>query len=276
MQLQWLFLLNWKTEEFLLNKLNALKSQGVENLVILADFDKTFTVWNSYTSWSLLARSWLVDENYAIERDKYYEINRPIEIDWNLDFEFRKENTKNWWLAHLNLILKYKITRDQIDKVAFDNMKFREWSIDFINLLNDLNIPLIIVSAWIWNFIEEFLRTNNVLHKNISIEANFLTFDESWVVSGVDKDHIIHTLNKDNHVLKESSRSLIGNRTNGLIMWDNIEDIRIKNLVKLENYFWIWLLASDSKPEDFENTQFDCVNMQSDFWPITNIFKYII
>lgn len=61
-----------------------LPIQNLDNLYVVADFDRTITTGSSLTSWSVLADTDLVPEEYSVERHHFYEIYRPIEVDTSL------------------------------------------------------------------------------------------------------------------------------------------------------------------------------------------------
>lgn len=44
---------------------------------------------------------------------------------------------------------------------------------------------------------------------NISVESNFLLYDSTGTVSGLDKEHIIQPFNKNKHTLNDKSTRLV-------------------------------------------------------------------
>lgn len=194
---------------------------------LLTDFDKTLTKGNSKTSWSLLMRSGLMPEEYSKKRMEYFDIYHPIEINYELPLEERKEKMNEWWMKHLNLFIEFKLRESLIEQIVSDPdlMSFRDGAKEFLKLCKTRKIPIIIISAGIGNFIEQFLRYNNCLHDNIMIIANFINF-ENGVAAGFTRN-IIHPLNKDEHEVPQKIKEVIQKRPYTLMMGDGIDDIKM-------------------------------------------------
>ena len=137
-----------------------LPINDLSNLFVVADFDRTITNGNSKTSWSILSESSLVPKEYKNERQEFYNYYRPIEVDESLDYEYKASQMKEWYQKHIGLFVKYKITEEIFKNAATDLriMEFRPGAKEFIKLLHDNNIPLIIISAGIGNFIETYFE----------------------------------------------------------------------------------------------------------------------
>ena len=65
---------------------DLLPLKMLNELYVVAVFDRTITKGNSKTSWSILANSNLVPKSYIEERQELYNYYRPIEIDENMDY----------------------------------------------------------------------------------------------------------------------------------------------------------------------------------------------
>jgi HAD superfamily hydrolase (TIGR01544 family) len=244
-----------------------------DNFFVVADFDKTFTTWDWATSWYMLAKSGLVGRDYEEKRKQLYEYYRPFELNNQLSFEERNEKMNEWRFKHLSLLIEYKVQREQITNVTKEYMEFREWVKEFFANAKQHNIPIIIVSAWIGNFIEEFLQFQGIDMSNVAIESNFLLYDEHGNVIGMDKTHIIQPLNKNQHILTQKSLNLVWIRKNALVLWDGTGDLRMIDLFDVESYISIWLLNSETSPEYFDNSWFDIVSTNPDFSFINQIIR---
>ena len=133
---------------------NSLPFQDLNNVYIVADFDRTITTGNSQASWSILANSDLVPKSYVEERQKLYEKYRPIELDETMDFKLRTQLIKEWFQKHIELFVKYQISEEIFEKAATNLrvLEFRPGAKEFLSFLNENQIPLIIISAGIGNF----------------------------------------------------------------------------------------------------------------------------
>jgi hypothetical protein len=69
------------------NVVDRIKDWNNDSIYILTDFDRTITIGNSESSWSILSKSKLVPKQYVSDRQTYYEYYRPIEVNEKFDFE---------------------------------------------------------------------------------------------------------------------------------------------------------------------------------------------
>lgn len=221
-----------------------------DDIYILTDFDRTLTLGSSSTSWSVLSKSDKVPKDYVIERQKYYDYYRPIEIDTNLPFETKNELMKEWWIKHINLFVKYKIS-EEIIKDAARNLRvmaFRNGAEDFLKNMKERNIPVIIISAGIGNFIKEFLIMNNCFYDNIHIVSNFIKFENGYAI-GVE-DNITHSLNKNEISMPEEVKKEYIGRNNIILLGDGLDDVKMASEEKRESALKIGFL--EEKVEENE------------------------
>lgn len=194
---------------------------------VLTDFDKTITEGSSNSSWSILSKSGLVPKEYVEERQKLYDYYRPIEINEELDYETKSKLMTEWWEKHINLLIKYKMSEEVINKAANDYriMSFRKGAKEFLQNMKDRNIPVIIISAGIGNFIKQFLIKNGCDFDNIFIVSNFIKFEKGMAV-GI-TGNVTHSLNKNEVFLPNEISELIEKRENIILLGDAISDIRM-------------------------------------------------
>jgi Haloacid Dehalogenase superfamily, subfamily IB, phosphoserine phosphatase-like len=204
-----------------------IDSLNYEKVHILTDFDRTITIGSSESSWSILSKSKLVPKEYIEERQELYNYYRPIEIDEKLDFKEKNKLMIEWWNKHIRLFIKYKLPESVINNAAnnLHVMSFREGASKFLEAMKENNVPVIIISAGIGNFIEQFLIKNKCNFSNIYIVSNFITF-ENGIASGI-KDNLIHSLNKNEVAIPEYIKSLIKHRENIILLGDSVSDIKM-------------------------------------------------
>ena len=184
---------------------------------------------NSKTSGSILANSDLVPDSYIKDRQTLYDYYRPIEISDNLDYSYKLQMMREWYQKHVDLFVKYKVSKKIFDEAATNLriMEFRPYAREFIRFLYEHNIPLIIISAGIGNFIESFLEHNNCKFDNIYISSNNIIF-ENGVAVGVGKN-VIHSFNKNEISLPDDIFARIKNRDNVLLLGDQVSDLNMVN-----------------------------------------------
>lgn len=224
------------------NLKGKLKKFNENNTYVVTDFDRTITKGRSTSSWSILSKSKEVPAEYVKRRQEYYDYYRPIEIDETLDYDTKNKLMTEWWTKHINLFIEFKLKKSVIDNAArdLDVMEFREGAKEFLESLYKRNIPVIIISAGIGNFIEQFLIRNNCNFDNIYIVSNFLKF-ENGIACGI-CENIIHSLNKNEVNLPKNVKEKIKNRENVILLGDNISDIKMISKEHQEKAFKIGFL----------------------------------
>lgn len=212
------------------------------SIYVLTDFDRTLTLGSSSTSWSILSKSNMVPKEYVVQRNAYYDYYRPIEIDETLSYDVKNKLMKEWWEKHINLFVKYKLSEEVINKASRDIrvMSFREGAKEFLANMKERNIPVIIISAGIGNFIKQFLEDNNAYYDNIFIVSNFIKF-ENKVACGV-MDNITHSLNKNEVSMPNNVKELLKGRENAIVLGDGLSDIRMVSEERRDNALKIGFL----------------------------------
>ena len=218
---------------------------------VLADFDRTLTKGDSLSSWQVLDNCENIPEEYDIESSKLRDYYRPIELDLSVDDETKNKYMIEWWTKHIGLLVKYRFKEEIINKDTsnVDVMKFRSGAKDFLRIMHEKNIPVIIISAGIGNFIEKYLIHNDVMYDNIHIVANFIKF-ENGVATGI-SNNIIHSLNKNEVSMPDNIKDLVRDRKNVLLFGDTIDDIKMVNDEKREQALKIGFLNESTK-KDFD------------------------
>lgn len=207
--------------------LEKIKNWNDDLIYVLADFDRTITTANSESSWGVLSKSGLVTKEYEKERRELFEYYRPIEINEDMDYETKNKLMIEWWNKHINLLIKYKLSEEIINKAANDNnvMSFRKGAKQFLEDMRDRCIPVIIISAGIGNFVKQFLINNQCNFENIYIISNFIKF-ENGVAAGIIGE-VTHSLNKNEVCFSPKLNKILEKRSNIVLFGDNISDVRM-------------------------------------------------
>jgi len=213
-----------------------------DSIYILTDIDRKMRLGNSLSSWGVLSKTSLTSPKYAEDRNKLYNFYHPFEINEKLDYEEKNRLMVEWWNKHINLFTEYKLSESVIQFAANDKklMAFRDGVQDLLENMNDRNIPVIIVSAGIGNFIKQFLINNNCNFNNIYILSNFIKF-ENGVAVGLSNE-VIHSLNKNNISMNDNIRKVLKGRDNIILFGDSISDVKMANIEDRENALKIGFL----------------------------------
>ncbi|MFZ2151214.1 MAG: hypothetical protein WAZ12_02520 [Candidatus Absconditicoccaceae bacterium] len=220
---------------------------GISNLWIISDFDRTFTkaFVKGKPRASLL--SILRDENYltpdySAKAQALFDYYHRIEMDLNVDIETKKKFMLERWTKHFQLLIQSGLSKQDIQQaIQSENIEFREGALGLFDLSNEYNIPLVIFSASGLGYdgIYRYLKKFNKLYKNIHIASNTFQRDRDGYALDIQKP-IIHSFNKDAHTLfnlpfyKE-----IKDRKNVVLLGDTIGDSHMidgfeyKNLIKI-------------------------------------------
>jgi len=221
---------------------------GKEKLHVLSDFDRTLTYafvkGEKMPSLISILRSSgdYLGDDYAAKAQALYEKYHPIEINLDTPLKERKKSMEEWWRTHFKLLIESGLNKKHLVTVVKSPMiKFREGALKFFDTLYRNEIPLVIMSAsgLGGDAIAAVLKKAGKLYSNIHIVSNSFSWNKGGRAVAV-KEPIIHTLNKDETILKDFSfYEKIENRKNVLLLGDNLEDMGMiegfnyKHLIKV-------------------------------------------
>lgn len=203
------------------NKLNKIKLTK-DNFFIVIDFDQTITSKNSQNSWEAIMSSSYISKEHIEKHNALYQKYKPIEIDSSLNMSYRIESMNEWYSSILQLFYENVSDEEVIRKaIGISKLEFRDGAKEFLQTMNNCNIPIIIVSAGIGNTIEEFLRINNVRFDNIQIISNFINFATKR------NDYYVHALNKKEAIWENDIINKINMKKYAILIGDVIDDIKM-------------------------------------------------
>ena len=270
--------------EELQRKINIFREQGINKIHVLADFDKTLTkeFVNGKKITSIVAI--LRNEGYLTpdypERakelhSKYY----PIEIDTSIPIEEKKDMMLEWWKKHFELVIKSKLNKSDLANVInSENIALRKRAKDFFNLLNELEIPIIIISSSaLGETISMFIEKENLLFDNIKIISNeFIWDDEGYAIEI--KEPIIHIFNKDETIInKFPFFDQIKDKKNVILLGDSLGDLGMIEGFDYDNIIKIGFLNENIEQSlEIYKKSFDVVILNDgDFSYINQLMEQI-
>ncbi len=221
------------------------------------------------TSWAIFVNK--LGDEYTKERNKLYDHYHPIEIDITLDFNYKSKMTAEWFQKHLELMVKHGVTTDMISKSLDDGqITLREGVVEFLKMITNKNIPLIIFSAAIGDVIKMQLKPLNLDMQNTHILSNFFNFDENGKAIGFKSD-LVHPFNKTEMLInKETYKDQVVKRPNCILLGDALYDATMADGMNHETILKIGFLnGNESEKETFskvydvlveEDTNMDAVN----------------
>ena len=237
--------------KLLKQKINVFKASK-DNFIIISDFDYTLSkkYYNGkemYSTYCFLEKSSIIkkkNENFLKEINKLNHEYIPIESNYNIDFGFRKQKIKEWFIKALDLYVSQKFSKDEYNSMIEEvNQKeltfaFREGIEDFFKRLVIYEIPLVIISGGLKKPIDLMLRKildnyEQLKEENkIIILANSFTFNNEGIVNGY-SEPVIYTFNKEN-VIKDEISKKYPNINKAFIMGDHLNDFDSIKLLNLD------------------------------------------
>lgn len=219
-----------KNQEELNKKINQIKQDGLNSLHIVSDWDRTLTKSfyknkRTQTTFGQLREGGYLGEDYVKQafdlHAKYY----PIEKSKEIPKQEKLKKMKEWWETHLQLLIDKGMDKSVINElIQKKSIIARRGISEFMNILHQHNIQLLIFSAGLGDIIQEFLKSEKILFPNMHIISNFYKFDSNGKAVGY-KNDIIHVFNKDEaHIKNNPYYNQIKQRTNVILIGDSVED----------------------------------------------------
>jgi len=243
-------------QERLDSLIKKFKEQGKNKIHVLADFDRTLTKCfvgdeKIISLISILRQENLLNDDYSKAVQVLFDQYHPIEINPNIPLNEKKAQMAKWWRLHNNELIKHKLNRKNIEQVINSGkVQFRAGTLEFLDLLKQQNIPLIIMSSsGLGTYtISRFLEKKGKLYDNIHIISNTFEFDPAGNVIKFNEP-VIHSLNKDETVVKDFPEIFeqIKNKKNVVLLGDNLEDIGMIEGFDYDNLIKIGFLNENVK-----------------------------
>lgn len=252
-------------KKLLKKKIREIKSQGLNKLHVVSDFDRTLTkcFLNGKISSpiALIREGGYLAKDYSKKAFALFNKFHPIEINNLLDYEFRFNKMQEWWETHEKLLIKSGMHRKIIDDILerYPTI-FREGTTLFLDYLNSHNIPLLIFSSGIGNLIEGYLKKENRLTSNIHILSNIFNFNSKGYAIGY-KNKIIHLMNKsETKIENKKYRNLIFQRNNVILLGDSLGDLGMINDLDVNIVIKIGFLNEDIENKlELYKSKFDVI-----------------
>lgn len=244
------------------------------NFFVVADFDQTLTEGKAQSTWQVTAGSEHLGDEYIKRRDELYNYYRPKEIDPNIPDNEKCKLMNKWWKQHIDLFFEYGLNRAMINEsIQQCNLKYRKGAKEFLQKMNEYDIPVIIISAGIGNVIENFLKIQNDYYNNIKIVSNFINF-ENEEMKGLHGE-IIHALNKNIVNLDDTSKSVLSNKDKILLLGDGLADLKMISENDKNRAITVGFLEENIDENlDIFNKNFDIViTNEGTFEDVNNILK---
>ena len=249
-------------------KREKIIKEGKGKFHVLADFDRTLTKAfvngeKTPSVISILRNEDYLSEEYSKKAKELAEKYHPIEMNLNISVEERKKAMNEWWSSHFELLINSGLNKKHIEKVVeSEKIKLRGGAPEFLDFLNEKNIPLIIFSSagLGGDSISLYLEKQNLLSDNIHIVSNEFEWNDDGKAIGI-KEPIIHVMNKDETTIqKYPVFEFIKNKRNVLLLGDSLGDVGMIKGFDYDTLIKVGFL-NENEGENLENykTNFDAV-----------------
>ncbi len=229
-----------------------IKKGGFENLSVFTDFDRTLTygtVRGKKTP-SMIAvlrvNNDYLGKDYSKKALLLLEKYEPIEFDFNIDEKEKRKAMEEWWREHINLLVEKKLNKKHFKKIVDErSVSFRDNTKAVFNLLKKHDVPMIIISASGLGEepISMMIKKELGDFPNTYIISNSFYYDKDGNITGY-KDFLIHTMNKDEVLLKERNfYEKIRDRKNLILLGDSFDDVKMANNIDYENIIKVCFLT---------------------------------
>lgn len=252
-------------------------------LHIITDFDKTLTDV-AYIDEKpvgsvigLLRAGGHLGPEYTAESYALFNHYAPIEHDQNIPRIERMAKMEEWWIKHSELLIKCHLNKKDMDAaMTAGHLHLRPGVIEAFKLLNENNVPIVIMSGGPAYMIQKQLEQTGIMAKNIHIVACYYEYDaDGYMINYLQP--IIHSQNKYEIILREFPFfEQLKERTNVILMGDQIDDLGMIEGFDYSNLLTV-AFANKRELEEKFAPKFDVVIGEGgDFNFINNILKQIL
>ncbi|KAH7464739.1 hypothetical protein PRIC2_010423 [Phytophthora ramorum] len=242
-------------------KMNKFSQDGPEQLLVIADFDRTLTPYykqrsdakapleQESSSHGLLMTSSVLSPEVANAHQELFARYYPVEISSTLSAEEKFPFMAQWWESTHSLLVQYKLTKTQVkEAVASGTLGFRQGFHSLFRLLHDQQVPTLVFSAGLYDVIHAALEKEFAAeHKrtaiaakdindeqvftpdNVHVVSNMMRFDARGRIEGFD-GRVIHPLTKTARALLDSpfwEECELKKRRNVLLLGDSRGDVHM-------------------------------------------------
>jgi len=212
------------------NTKHKIQKIKLENTYFLINFDNVITDNDSSDTWNAITINTKLKKLYTKRIEELNNKCISIELDNSISFDEKCDTIKCVWKEIIDVFKELNIDDSKIKRLISNKstMKLREGAKNFIKVINEKHIPIIIISDGIAEIIKCFLKYNNCNYDNIHVLANSIDVD-------LDIDKIIHPLNKNEFSMPVETKEYIKNKKTCILLASSINDINMLSKDKLND-----------------------------------------
>lgn len=261
-----------------------IKKQGFKKIHILTDFDRTL----SYSMLedgvkispiiSVLRNNGYLSKEYSAEAKALFEKYHPIEINPDISIKEKKNEMKNWWDSHNELLIQSGLNKKDLKSIVESaTIKLRKGVKELFNYTNQMQIPIVIMSSsGVGDAIQMILEKMGIMHNNVYIITNKFVWDSDGNAIGKPSP-TIHCMGKDGIAISGYPEiyEKIKNRKNIVLMGDSLEDLSMTTGFEYDNILKVGFLNPGEEENELQYREnFDIIIANdSDIKPINKLIK---
>jgi len=207
-----------------------------QNLLLITDFDATLTTGDSEQCHDLCGFSHVMPADF---RSKF----APL-LDWAANPDI---DGVEWWDRAHSLMVKYGVPKRQLIPrlVREGKMTPRPGALELLRRLQELDIPVLIVSAGLSDVIEEWLRQHGALSENVTVCSNRLNYAADMTPKSVSPEPPITSFTKAYAYSSASSFfEQHATRKHLIVLGDSVTDVDASKHVPYEDFLSVGFLNS--------------------------------
>jgi len=240
----------WVASETWEAKRGKWNNACVNDCLVITDFDATLTTGDSQQCHDLCAESPIMAADFR----RHF---APL-LDWSANPEI---DGIEWWDRAHALMVHYGAPKRQlIPRIVREaRMVPRPGALELLKRLEELGIPVLIVSAGLSDVIEEFLRQHGALSENVTVCSNRLNYAADQTPKSVCPSPPITSFTKQYAYASASSFfEQHATRKNLIVLGDSVTDVDASRNVPCEQCLSVGFL--NSRPDGLAHINaFDAV-----------------
>ena len=208
---------NWVACEGWHRKRSTFSFVKADQLLVITDFDATITTGDSEQCHDLCGFSEVMPADF---RSKF----APL-LDWAANPDI---DGVEWWERAHGLMMRYGVPKRQLIPRLVRDAKMipRPGALELLKRLEELDVPVLIVSAGLSDVIEEFLRQHGALSENVTVCSNRLNYAADQTPQSVEPSPSITSFTKAYAYSSASSFfEQHSDRKNLLVLGDSVTDV---------------------------------------------------
>jgi len=245
-------------------KRGAFSSVHPHEALVITDFDATLTSGDSQQCHDLCGFSEVISEDF---RSQF----APL-LDWAANPDI---DGVEWWDRAHELMVRFGAPKRQLIPrlVREAQMTPRPGALELLKRLEELGIPVLIVSAGLSDVIEEFLRQNGALSENVTVCSNRLNYAADMAPKSVSPSPPITSFTKAYAYSSASSFfEQHASRRSLIVLGDSVTDVDASKNVPFDRSLSVGFL--NSRPDGLAHSKaFDAVVLgdQGSLLPVTDL-----